>query len=701
MIVFLWILGQLLAFAGIYFSYKKKDVIKTLFLGEGIFYALYGICSGLLFWVEHYSIKRALVATTILLLLYGIAAFGVSRKKQIPWKNDGAIEVKKYIPLLLLLVVTFFLSGKQSGFHDMSQDSGIYPARALFYMNDQNDTVIHFPEANRLAMDVERQLYAQKIEEIHCLNPDWYYEEDYYAEFDESPSGVIYGLPTFASLLALWGKIFGLRNMLGIVRWLCMLSVAFLYIALINKRVSLLGRCCMTLIFAASPMLIWSGRQTLTEMMLVTMVALFLAFLTEEEEANFFLAAMPLTAFMYTHIAGFFLAPIWVILGFLLYVITRKKQYLVFLLLLIPGLVTAFFWEGDVAAFYFDEHFALLFNFLKNILSRHNVRYVVLGVGVLFEVLAGVLLLLALRKKKQIVAVEAKAYKGKLTSVCVWLSLLTVVACFGVAAYRSLREVGKIWVEEPITHFLTGLGFVILPLAMLGLFVHRKVEENKKEILVCSLFIPYFFLIFCIGLYDKIIYYYYYARYLIPLYPVIFLAAGLMVKKLKPYIVVPVSVGIIVVTLVMNPALLKYQDMTDLSYENLESICDTIETDYQTSGITKERSAIIVNDSGYEEKGLLILPLKAVTGLDIYFLYDKELQEYQLTELGMLYDRIYLVTAAYEGFYAPEQTTWELIKEIENEVRYYDVEDTNAFYIPKSPLCFPNKYLVMRARENE
>ena len=66
MILFLWILGMLLSWGMTAVLFQKINLAKMLICGSSIYFCTYTVVSGLLMWVNHFSIIRTQLISIVI-----------------------------------------------------------------------------------------------------------------------------------------------------------------------------------------------------------------------------------------------------------------------------------------------------------------------------------------------------------------------------------------------------------------------------------------------------------------------------------------------------------------------------------------------------------------------------------------------------------------------------------------------------------
>ena len=165
------------------------------------------------------------------------------------------------------------------------QDEGVYQTVAVNFLNGITDRQQDFAEYHTLSKE-QQELFHDKV--FSCLVGYDLETEDYPAtvyDRNVSPvSGIYHGIPTYASMLAMWGKILRYGKYAGgtdLMLWLHYFFSLFLLCQNLKIRKSSSALACA--VFAASPIVVWVEKSALTESFLAVLLVLFLYLLTDEE----------------------------------------------------------------------------------------------------------------------------------------------------------------------------------------------------------------------------------------------------------------------------------------------------------------------------------------------------------------------------------------------------------------------------------
>ncbi len=167
--------------------------------------------------------------------------------------------------------------------------------------------------------------------------------------------------------------------------------------------------------------------------------------------------------------------------------------------------------------------------------------------------------------------------------------------------------------------------------------------------------------IYCGDVWVLIYYYYYYARYLSPFVVLILIMGGYFLNRIPWQIAVPVCLCMITLVKSQSSLLYNEQDLTYISYEQLEEIAALIgdqRVDLEDDPMI-QKDVILIYDQGYHSPRIFALALKGLTGADVLYLnYDR--LSVQLMECRARYEDIYVVQYNL-GRFKPEDEKWTFL----------------------------------------
>lgn len=264
--------------------YDRKGSFLKPFVYGTVFYGFcYILWSMLLFVLNQFTLFRAVLGTAVVLVALLTAAALLLRRKHgtllrlLHW--DESIRTV-WIPLVIVLVALPLILMKNELF-GMGQDQGVYQVVAINLMNGLTDRQQDFAEYYNLS-SADQTEFADAVRNYlmgYDIVPEEYPDTVY--DRNISPvSGIYHGIPTYAAMLALFGKLFGISHMIHLetVIWVCMIFlVSFVCRQMQWKRCTEFLACAVC---AASPIVIWVAKSSLTELFLAVILLAFVLLIT-------------------------------------------------------------------------------------------------------------------------------------------------------------------------------------------------------------------------------------------------------------------------------------------------------------------------------------------------------------------------------------------------------------------------------------
>lgn len=698
MLILFGILGLFTAGIMTAFAYRKIDLVRLLIVSCSIYISLYVIVSGLLIWMELFTIPTALVVVFLLELLITIALL-LFRGMELPRIR---LLIVKYIPLFVILTGAGIISNlSTAGFYGTGQDQGLYQIRAMYFMGDYYDNVLDFPEYYNIEHKYEKSHYLEEMQDLtgyyflkDSSQPDTAEdsgdagsagqtatgEESGRADAKENDTditntenvkeqeeigeleGVLHGISTFPALLALWGKLFGLTHMPGIMVVLYLLTIANTWLVCDNLKFRPVTKIMIDVMLTVCPIVLWSSQNTLTEIGIAMFIGLFFVFLTENLKKHLaLLTIIPLLAVGFFHVAMSVLMPLVVILYVGNFLQTRDKHYMAALAFGILGYALGFSMMMHTSRYYTVSNLYFLFGKTGFLLNENNILgfvWIVTAVVIVFSFLfmAGPVSGKLLRKWK----LTKKKEKGKKLAgnVMMVMAVLTMV----VLIVQMILAVNQnMWIMKTGTFcYLITTGYVMLPLAFAGVFVLRREFAGKRGMFnICFSFL-YVMLLYCGLVVTSVYYYYYYARYYVPFVMLLLVAAGFVIDRITWKLAIPAAAVCAALVVWQNPLLYQERDLTYGDYQILDNMASCIDED----------DCVLIFEQGYHIQRLFALQLKGLTGADIHYADMTRLGK-QIEEYGTLYSNVFILT--YDiGTFQEDPEEWRYVYQGVMKTSIYD-----------------------------
>lgn len=675
---FVWILGVLAAWFMTAMYYKKIDFARMVFVGSGIYFSLYVIVTGMLVWINHFNVFRTVLLVLIVEVI-NIALLVVLKQRRLP---KVIFNIVSYIPIVIILIVLGIMSSKcTAGFFNTGQDEGLYQLRAMFYINDKNDNVIDFPEYYRLDNQWETEQYKlelKSMEGFYRLSKEGMASE-------ESVSGVLHGVPTFPALLALWGKMFGLENMNGILTLIFLIGIGNVWLIACNMKFRPFLSYMVAVITGVCPIVMWSSKNVLTEIVTMMFFVLFYELITESPKKRLAITSViPIVAVCFFHITILLFMPVIVITYILSFLYTRQKAYARALVYSLLAYALGLSMMLKVARRYTIDNLSIVFNMTGNALNKNNVNVVVLITCI---VLAALILFVIYSPLKRKLLNWFKGVKqSPKAAKCVGIFFIVAIVLDTILFISKYIWAGKNEMWEPkltIFTFLFTTGFVILPAFVLAMIMLGRRFIKDKNAMIISISILYILPVYCGFVWVHLWYYYYYARYFTPFIFIMVLAGGLFLNYFSWRILAPILSLTTGLVIWQSNLLYKAQDLTYCSYENVQSLASCV----------GPNDAIIILDQDMGIGKMFFMPLKALTDCDIYFAKESNIAIIAEKYTG-LYDDIYVVMYDTKHL-STEDGTWRYVYQGKMDSSIYNIYVDKGMPYAKKSIKFKSPLAVL------
>lgn len=627
------LLGVVLAALTIGIWWKKTNVVEMLAFG-----VIYWLCAWVVtamgfFVLDVFSLLPCAVGTVVLELAVGAAALIVRKKRdKTPWRELMTVswDIRPYWLPILVCAGGFVLVAMKHELFGMGQDEGVYQTVAINFLNGVTDRQQDFPEYHTLS-EAQQETFRNSVHSYlvgYDIGSRAYPDTVY--DLSVSPvSGIYHGIPTYASLLAMWGKLFGMAQMQDVqtVFYGCTIFLVFFLCRNLKLRRSSTALACAAA--AASPVVIWVAKSALTEGFLSVLMVLFLYFLTDEEHPRRqWMSILPVVVFSCFHVSIYTILPLFVVLYGGMFWLTRRKSFAILMPLLVVIYCISFFAMRHVQPFYTMNNYSPLFGLG---ISQADLPTLIPAVCAGALVLIGLYLFLMHRlvhRKYRDITPEnylLRVQDSRLGFLLVELLLVPLVIYIVLKCVTAEEPLAKLQGSD-FWGFICGTGLLLLPLAW-GMGIVRPkfyLESAKRLVVLVAAF--YCVLFYSAFLRFDVEYYYYYGRYLVPFLPIAVVFGAMTIDRLCARVTLPVMAAGLLFVSPYDRFLMNHVDDTRLQWSVLEDVASEI----------GENDCVIVDS---ENMWTMYLPLRAMTGADAYpVMADPQTQAEQLQEK---YDHVF------------------------------------------------------------
>lgn len=616
--------------------FKEKNIIESAVMGIAVFFCTYIVGSMGLFVMDRFSLFRAAGAALILdtVLLAAAVFFRRSRPFSVKKLFRCELSVKEMlIPIIVCLLALPLVSAKNELF-GMGQDQGVYQIQAICFMNGDNLRQKDFEEYHKLETQEERDSFEYFVRnalrgyDIPSSEAYEAYPESSYDENVSDVSGIFHGIPTFAAMLAMWGTLFGMENMLGIETVFYALAIFMVYFICRNLRLKRSSTLCACIATACAPVIIWTAKASLTEMFMTVILLIFAYFMTDDDNPETkWLSISAVIVFGCYHVSIYTMIPMFFIIYAGMYFFTREKQYAVLMPAAAIVYLLSFFAMRQVQPIYTLNNYSPVFALG---IDQRSVPVFAAALCAGLIVVSSVYVIIVSQTNKKF---DKKAFNRKAAD-CRWFRVLMILLIAAPVAYIVTKALSKYDSWDAANHltligFAGNAGIILLPLAVIAsvIFVKSCIEKNSRIVMFIMFF--YCVLVYSAFLRFDIQYYFYYSRYIGPFIPVAVIFSAMALDRFGGKLMYPAALAGIVFTAPFNVNLMTHKDDTRMEWSILADITD----------IAADGDCILI-DRKYMDH--LWLPLRSITNADIYPQEDEF--DDQFVKLCQRYGRVLFIT---------------------------------------------------------
>jgi len=527
----------------------KLLLIRNIAVGAALYLCAFMIISLGAFAIGIYSVTLVYIVISLIAIV-GLTFIFLFKYRNI--ESLSSIEKVKYFPLCLLviLIIGFLFTFQKFEIFGMAQDQGVYQMNALLMIDGLESNVVTVKEYELLTNDLDRQIFLENLRLQQFTGLGFYA-----IEFNEGrgtiPAGanpinsaIFHGLPNLPALQSVSGMMFGAEYLMHALTLPYLITIVLIFITLnINFGFSKLTSSIPTLVYALSPLVLWTSKASLTEIYLSMLIALLIYYLTSNGKASSWLLWIPVAAFAFFHVSIFVIMPMLVIIFIGLALYKRDVGAWFSGLMAILFYAIGYLSMTFVAPQYTFDNYMRLFVPLR----RFDIHFFAdtSQYGLIFPVcLAAIGLLLLVRFYMAKGKVECVKLKSALPIVMIVLTAIciiaTVIAWLNIAdgnpggIHTHFHGGGRLATIPNLTIFAIafGSGFVLCAIILFSIFFGKKSFYTKKAfpvvviVFFTALFTPSFLQI-------GVSYYYYFARYIVPYIPALVILGGVAISKFR------------------------------------------------------------------------------------------------------------------------------------------------------------------------
>ena len=526
---------------------ENKVVVleKTAVFSTVYFSMLYCLFSVFLFAIRAFSVGRTLVLVDLAIMLTFAIKLLLNKEPKVCFnKITNNTEIKENFFPYLAIIFCLIISAGGYGFFGMGQDQGVYQTEAINLYYGDNSWFGHIEEYDNLVDGEYKEYFSSLLSGMLGRDQFMSWSEPDTSFLIDSKSatagdGIWHGIPAYAALLALWSRMFGISDMMGL-QTVLYASLLFVFAWLLKKEninswitaiaVLLLGMC---------PQIIFVKKSTLTEMFFAVMIMLYLFYAGERR------SIWPVVVLCFYHISIFTLIPLFLLHQWGLHIRSNMENFADSLVLggekkqnkistykgseylTNANIITTAYLVGFGITYLIQPRYVSL-NYVHAIqnlhLSEAHVIPVVILLGVMYYACSFLL------SRKNICGWISRFFNGK---NFVWVIRAVLLITFAFTLYYivkySMSYSSLIRLSLPAYCILSGV--FVMPVLIIMLFAGKYLSKvnvdseeqsnkylelsNTKKVIYISLFV-WTTCIFSIVIHPSVKYYYYYGRYHMP-----------------------------------------------------------------------------------------------------------------------------------------------------------------------------------------
>lgn len=626
MILALVIAGIALMMLTFSIAYYKKDIIELAVLGISGFLCVYVVASGVLFGLNAFNMRTALIITLAVILVSVVVMYVlVKRPPSVKFNIKESLIPAAAFGVMLLAIFT------QNEFFGMGQDQGVYQVKALALITGNTDNYFTFEEYDSLTFENDIESYNYEVAKS-LIGFYGYDAKSAFLDKANYPSkmtGVLHGFPTYSAMLALFGTLFGYYNMTRLQTVLAFCGLFLMYYVMRNLKIRKRMRLAALLIYASSPIVLWTAKTTLTETFTMVLVMLYLYFMMDRNYPKYVWASfIPILTFSFFHITIYTIMPMLVLSYVTMYYMTRNKQYLIANMGALAGYLAGFFAMRSSAAVYTYGNYKKIFVLGIN---SGNLVWVVTAVVLLCMLATAVLIIVPVTKQENFREVVVGGIRRHMILVCRILLVLSLIALAVTFIHTNVS-----YKYSTFYAYIISSGIVVIPM-LFAAFLYRPqfITANKDHLLLTIMFVYMVIMYSCI--FKPVINnYYYYGRYIVPYIPIILILAALRVSRIdgrfeiwKNTLPIIAAVVYMAVMVPYNLTLATQKDITNMSWQIIQDLSQEFE----------EGDAVIIDS---KLASSLKFPIKFLTNADTYPIAENMRE--QIARLESDHENVYYVT---------------------------------------------------------
>lgn len=599
------VLTLLLCFGTCSIAFKGANFVYTAVMSVVMFFCSHIVSTMGLFLIDSYSLFRGMAGTFLISFICLAVMMFINIRKS-GKLFEYSFDMRSVIIPVIVSLMALPLTATKNELFGMGQDEGVYQCVAINFMNGIDSRQQDFEEYHMLESDSEREAFKNSVRgKLAGYDiPSEIYPDTVYDRNVSEVSGIYHGIPTYPALLAMWGQLFGMENMMDIETVFYILTIFLVSFVCTNLRLSYMSDIIACVSTAISPIIVWVSKSSLTEMFLAVLIMLFIILLTDEGHKKYqVFSIIPVIVYACYHVSVYTIIPYVLIIYGGMYLFTRRRVLAVLMLLTVPVYAVSYFVMRQVQPFYTMNNYSPVFFGSTGV---HNISNIIACVCTALMIFCALYVIVINKASKNFSRRNflIKMQKSILMRFFIIAMLILPIAYIIFKAfykYDNIEYAGSL----TIVGFAVMSGIVIFPVAIIVSIANSGFFLERVSRLVIFVSFFYCILVYSAFLRYDIQYYYYYSRYLAPFVPVAIVFSVMILDSFSKKLIVPLSLAGMVFVSPYTYYLSGHKDDTRMEWSVLNSI---------TSYITADDCIVI--DWVYAPT--LWLPLRAMTGADVF-----------------------------------------------------------------------------------
>lgn len=396
--------------------FAERRIVKILTNTFIFFNAFYILISSVLLWLDYFSIKNALFiygASTLIILL--VIFIGNHDVKNLIGKID--FDISREIIVLFILILLLPIVAIKSEDIRSNSDMGIYFERTAVLMSENTKHIREIEEYNTDSAKIQEGINDLQKEHLGLYSKD------------DSSIFEYHSSPTWVTLMALFGKMFGIYNANQVLTYIYILAILSLYFSIENMAVYKLNKFYAVLLFGCSPVIVYLTKSTYTELSFIFLLFSFMFWITEQDNVQRILSSVLIGLLGFIHVSMFIYFPIFTVS--LLLISLYKKDWRMGIVNLIQMLLflVSLFYMYYVSEIYTAEQLSRI---SKN-MSTLGIIFIFIVIGMCFIILQ-VTAIVIMKRYKYLLARLVKGLNF-LMNVMIKLSIILVLIFIIIEGY--------------------------------------------------------------------------------------------------------------------------------------------------------------------------------------------------------------------------------------------------------------------------